>query len=375
MVHLILTSEAGLRRRYGDNGWQAIDEAICRLVQMRRERGLMSLFLDSARGWPAADIAGVPSEPASIADFLAQVDLFLHKQQDQIASLLILGDAAIVPFAEIVDPVPDPDRVVPTDWLYGLADEASWLARWPVGRLPDRPEARPQTLCTLLAHAAAAHQAGARPPVRVLGFSAESWYHVTRQVLESSGAIFDLLVVPPELQKLDLPAYLAKAGLIYCNLHGLAGAPSWYGHAAGGELLLALQPADLRALALPASIVFSQACYGAALLPEAAEEGLAVAFLRAGALACLGATALSYGAFELPISDSDLLAQQFFLALDGTRSIGETWQLARRETVRAALLAQGFLDDDDRKALQAFVLYGDPTLPAPALLRQSDTIR
>jgi hypothetical protein len=374
IVHLILTSEAGLRRRYGDDGWQEIDEAISRLGQMRRKRGLVSLLLDPAHGWPAVGIAGVPLEPAQIAEFLAQVDACLHQQQDRIASLLILGDAAILPFAEIADPVPDNDRVVPTDWLYGQADSDSWLAHWPVGRLPDRLEARPATLCTLLANAAAAHQAGAGPPVRGLGVSAESWYHVTRQVLASSAARFDLIVVPPEPRAADWPARLATAGLIYCNLHGLKADPDWYGHAAGGELMRALQPADLRTAVLPASIVFSQACYGAALPPAAVADVLALAFLRAGALAFLASTALSYGSFELPISDSDLLAQQFLLALDGTLSIGESFQQARRATVRMALLAQGFLDDDDRKVLQSFVLYGDPTLPAPALLRSSATM-
>lgn len=374
IVHLILTSEAGLRRRYGDGGWQAIDEAICNLVQMRGERGLASLFLDPVQGWPVAGIAGVQLEPANIAEFLAQVDAFLHQQQDRIASLLILGDAAILPFAEIADPVPDNDRFVPTDWLYGQADSASWLARWPVARLPDRPQARPETLCALLASAAAAHRSGAGTPARVFGVSAESWYHVSRQVLNSSAASFDLVVVPPELHRADLLAHLATAGLIYCNLHGLEDDPDWYGHAAGGELMPALQPPDLHAAGLPASIVFSQACYGAALQPGSAPESLALAFLQAGALAFLGSTVLSYGAFELPISDSDVLAQQFFLALDGTQSIGEAFQQARRATVRAALLAQGFLDDDDRKALQSFVLYGDPTLPAPNLRLQSAMI-
>lgn len=337
---------------------------------MRRKRGMASLFLDLGRGWPAAGIGGVRPEPLEIEKFLAQIDAFLQKQQDRIASLLILGNAAIMPFAEIDDPVPDYDQVVRTDWIYGQADNASWLARWPVGRLPDRPEAHPDTLCTLLATAAAAHQAGFSPPVRTLGFSAESWYHVTRRVLDSGSTVFDLLVVPPEVLPTEIRSYLANAGLIYCNVHGLEDAPDWYGHAAGGELMALLRPADLRSVSLPASVVFTQACYGAALQFGSVADGLAVAFLRAGALAFIGSTALSYGSFELPISDSDLLAQQFLLALNGAQSIGETFQQARRAMVRTALLAQGFLDDDDRKVLQSFVLYGDPTLPAPALLRR-----
>lgn len=369
IVHLILTSEAALRRRYGDPAWQNICDDIDTLLRRRRARGIASQLLYLEQGWPSSGIGAVSPEPAAIAAMLAAIDAWLHERGDAVESLLILGDPAIVPFAAIDDPVPDSDRMVLTDWPYGLADADSWLARWPVGRLPDRPAAQPQLLRALLAFAAAGHSQPSAAPARLLGFSAESWYHVSRHVLADIGVDGDLLVVPPELSLAVVQTLIVAAGVVYCNLHGLPDQPAWYGHAPGGQLVPALRPSDLVGLILARPVVFSQACYGAALPAGATGESLALSFLQCGALAFIGSAVLSYGAFELPIEDSDLLAQQFLLALGGAESIGAALQLARIATVRAALLAQGFLDDDDRKVLQSFVLYGDPTLPVPVLLR------
>jgi hypothetical protein len=43
-------------------------------------------------------------------------------------------------------------------------------------------------------------------------------------------------------------------------------------------------------------------------------------------------------------------------------TLGESFKNAKLDFARKALRRQGFLDDDDKKTLLQFVLYGDPTL-------------
>jgi hypothetical protein len=46
--------------------------------------------------------------------------------------------------------------------------------------------------------------------------------------------------------------------------------------------------------------------------------------------------------------------------------MGESFRNAKLDFARKALRRQGFLDDDDKKTLLQFVLYGDPTLKTQA---------
>ena len=75
-----------------------------------------------------------------------------------------------------------------------------------------------------------------------------------------------------------------------------------------------------------------------------------------------GSTTIAYGPTKPPSSEADLMVKYFFEYLQRGMRVGESFHNAKLDFARKALRRQGFLDDDDKKTLLQFVLYGDPTL-------------
>lgn len=360
-MHLALAPRRRLAASYGPAA-PAILAALDAALAARTAAGLLSRAYDPEAGAPELGIAPAALTPTALVPQLEALAAALAARDTPITSLWIVGGPEIVPFGNLPNPVPDSDGPILTDLVYGLADQSNLMARWPVGRTPDATPTEPDLLAQLLGLVAAAHAARPSAPARVVALSAARWAPVSAQVLAEAGAAdAQTLLSPPARPR---GAELSGARVIYCNLHGVRDADGWFGQAPGDtELTPALSAADLRGADLRGAAVISQACYGARLAARGEERTLALALLAAGAPAVVAAHGLTYGAPELPPSESDLLAQQLIAGLlrPGARS-GAALMTAQADMLRARLLQRGQPDADDVKTLLGFVLYGDPAL-------------
>ncbi|MCG8349319.1 MAG: C25 family cysteine peptidase [Chloroflexales bacterium] len=362
-----MTSTRKLAAYYGITGQTQVLTALDNLVHARLSRGIASLWYAPENGLPDLGVSSVSLETPELVRQLYLIQQAFQARGDKIESLLIVGGPRIFPFGRVVNPLPDQDDALASDCVYGLESAETCILEWPVGRLPDAVESTPRLLLGLLASAAEQHQHDAGPAEnKALGYSAAIWQHISQRVYAEIGDASTLLVSPPVLAtNLDQDQFV-KVQVIYCNLHGVRHGPFWYGQASNElELLVALRPDDLIDRDLRGAVVFSQACYGAMIEDAQPNSSLALMFLDRGVRAFLGPTAISYGALVPPESESDLLALYFLRALrTNAKSIGAAFHIARIDVVRTLLQDQGFLDEDDIKTLQTFVLYGDPTLSA-----------
>ena len=375
-MHLITTSRERLQRRYGENGLFEVERALDALEAARAGAGIRSLRYDVGAGLPELGVVAAPLSWQALVAQLGALAGAVRARGERVESLLIVGGPDIVPFGVLPNPMFDSDPAIPTDCVYGTA-AGSWPLEggaathgygtdWPVGRLPDADEPTPALLLGLLAAAAAQHRQGALALVPSIGLSSAAWQTASAAVLAKA------LPAPPEALLLSPPltaagldrAQIVQARLIYVNLHGVAEAPNWYGQSPDDPTLVAvLRPADLGGLRLDGPIVVSEACYGARLGAQSTDTSLALSFLARGALAFIGATAITYGPVQPPNSQADLLALHALRQLHRRgASVGHALVAARLATLRETVLAQGTLDEDDEKTLLEFVLYGDPTL-------------
>lgn len=358
-MHLALAPRQRLAAHYGAAApavLAALDEALA----ARAAAGLQTLAFDPEAGAPDLAVPPASLTPEGTVAQLRAVAAALATRGETVESLWIVGGPSILPFGALPNPVPDSDGDLLTDQIYGLADAATPLPTWPVGRTPDGDP--PGLLPDLLRHVAAAHRSGPRAPGPVRALSAARWAAVTHLVLADAGAADAVhLLVPPARPG---PTDLQGARLLVCNLHGVRGSDAWYGQGAGAaDLVPALRPAELAGTDLRGTAVFSQACYGARLSAVGGEQTLALALLAAGASAVVAGHGLTYGAPAPPPSESDLLAHGLVAALGrpGAR-MGEALVAAQAAMLRARLLERGQPDVDDLKTLLGFVLYGDPAL-------------
>lgn len=366
-MNLLLSSLAQLQMVYGTKDLRRIMLAIEELVQARANQGIATRMLLAEVGMAEYGIAGDATDPAAIAAQVAAVAHALEQAGDQLESVLIVGGPAVIPFDLAPNPIADDgDASIPSDTLYSVREPGALLPDWSVGRLPgaEGRRANADLLVKLLLQAAILHGRKQQTPfAKTFGYSTAVWREAAAQVYaELSGA--PLLVSPPTVgASLDV-ALLDGADAVYCNLHGVRDGPVWYGQADGAQgYLLALRVEDVRRARLSGALVLSEACYGALVAERSEQSSLALTFLDRGAACFVGATAMSYGPANTPLSEADLLALHFWRAArQGGGTIGQAFLQARTHMLHEMLARQPMLDDDDRKTALEFVLYGDPTL-------------
>lgn len=360
-MHLTLAPRRRLAALYGPAA-PALLAALDRALAARAAAGAAGEAYDPEAGRPDLGVPPAPLEPAPLVAQLRDLEAALAARGAPIASLWVVGGPAAVPLGSLPNPVPDTDGPIVTDLVYGLADHAALLPRWPVGRTPDADPPAPGLLARLLGLVADAHRAGPPGPGPVAALSAARWAAVSDQVLAAAGAAGAAHTLTPP-GRADVAA-LRGTRVVYCNLHGVRGAAAWFGQApADSALVSALAPADLAGADLRGATVISQACYGARLAPVGGERPVALALLEAGSPALFAAHGLTYGAPDPPPSESDLLAQGLITALrrPGART-GAALLAAQAALLRSLLLSQGQPDADEVKTLLGFGLYGDPAL-------------
>lgn len=360
---LLLSSRSRLTRRHGAKGFRAIDAALADLRRALPGRQTLLVYVDDEQSARAAGAAPVsPDDPAAIRVLVEQVERRLCPSSR--VALWLIGGHSIVPFFELPNPADDPDGPFPSDAPYACAGDDYFRPVRPVSRLPDGGNRGPAFV-----HAAvAAVEARRRPTrpgdVRGSGYTASVWREAAREVFATLDGAAQLRMSPPWGAREYHHLRATEARVKYFNLHGKPDGAVWYGQtdpalaATYPDFPVALRQSDVAAGEARGAVVITEACYGAGLAPYS----IANRFLRLGASALLGSTAMAYGAITPPVTGADLLAKEYVRYLLAGWPAADAYLAARTALARTMMAEQGFLDAEDQKTLLSFALFGDPTL-------------
>ena len=365
---LAVSSREKLRRRFNQRGLDRIEEALEGYKEglARRRFTLRVAFLDDASSMSAFGLK--PTRRITDVSAKSAIDRLigkLAKSPGTSISVLLLGGGEVIPYFRLSNPTRDSDASVPTDNPYGckpgaVTAEKCLLPERPVGRMPDGNGSSVKLLVTQIENAAKASTLlpGAKT---ALGYTAAVWKKASQQVWSELGWKGTLRVSPP-LSYVDVKAsWFKRKDCLYFNLHGSDREPHWFGQK-GVSFTTALSPANVRRFNRRESVVLTEACYGAIEMRRKKETSIALSFLSSGSLCMVGSTCVAYGALVPPLSEADLIALHFFGNVKKGMPVGEALLNARAQLAASAISRQGYLDDDDRKTLLQFVLFGDPTL-------------
>jgi hypothetical protein len=389
-TQVVLSSRAALQRRFGADGFAAVDRRLQQYATALRRRGVMAhiCYCDDADTLRLEDgIAAAPvaAEAGALRDMLRTLSGALSERGRTLGAALIIGGDEIVPFHRLPNPLPDDDVVVLSDNPYATDDPAYVAPQRMIARLPDGNASDPSLLFAQLDRLTAYHygsrpqskrsrrlfgrrQAHDAPELDILsaGYCAEIWKDVSRAVLDALAPDAPLTSSPPHLaENLDLRA-LSDRRLLYFNLHGAAGLPNFYGQpdavwpGAATRLPVALRPDQIAADMTDGALILSEACYGVELVGRTVDTSIPLRALAHGALAVVGATVNAYGSISDPLIGADLLFHHMMKHLARGEPIGRALHQARLEFAQEMYRRQGFLDDVDIKTLIEFVLLGDP---------------
>lgn len=207
------------------------------------------------------------------------------------------------------------------------------------------------------------------------GYTAAIWQQAATLIYRTVQAVGNgqLLVCPPDTATTLDPQMLIGSRFLYFNLHGVTDRPQWFGQSkpvlgVSPTYPDALFPAQLVEIAeqikATAPFIFSEACFGAWVEGKRTDDAICLQLLALGVSGFVGSTVTSYGRSEPPLSEADLLTELFFRRLYAGDSSGQALTRAKAEYASRMLGSFTYLDEDDRKTLLEFVLYGDPMLRA-----------
>jgi tetratricopeptide (TPR) repeat protein len=124
-VRLILTSRDRVVDRYGEDGYEELDgrlSALCEAVARSTGDESIKLSVDDDSCLAEFGLTSVdPSDPCQIAALIGELDATLKGQSISVASLLIVGGDAIVPFHRLPNPADDEDPTWVRCWGLWIA--------------------------------------------------------------------------------------------------------------------------------------------------------------------------------------------------------------------------------------------------------------
>jgi tetratricopeptide (TPR) repeat protein len=388
-TQILLANKSALQRRYGADGFTAIDRRLNALAEALRQRAIQvyCCYNDDASSLQIDEqiaLAPVAQEASAILELVRAAADGLSQQRRQLGTLLLVGGDDIIPFHRLPNPLADVDQAVFSDNPYGADDAGHLLPQRTVARLPDGAGTDPALLLALLdqmiEHHRDGHSSVGRRTAGLLGlhlgsrlrapmadgYSAAVWRETSREILDMFGPDAPLDCCPPlDADSLAVQSSATRA-LLYLNLHGAAGLPNWYGQpdASSGDqielLPVALRPDTFEHNSLAGCVMISEACYGLDLAGRTVQTSIPLRALAEGARACVGATVNAYGSTSTPLLGADLLCQRLLGQLQRGASVGAALREARLEFAQTMYRRQGYLDDVDIKTLTEFVLLGDP---------------
>ncbi|MBN2620388.1 hypothetical protein JXB22_04785 [candidate division WOR-3 bacterium] len=292
------------------------------------------------------NVAPVRKNAAAIRKFIRSIE----KKWGTIDYVLLIGGDDIVPFFRLKNPCNDDDSMIYSDNPYASTDNDHEIPERACARIPDNADGeyiirQLNKVPTLTKNA--------------FGISARVWEKASEDVYQIIGQGKDLKRSPPITNTSFKKTWLKHKDFLYFNLHGSKISAHWYGQD-GSKYPVAL---SIDRLDRPQGIVAAECCYGAFIIGKTHENSIALNFLNNdGIYGFCGSTTIAYGPAVPPSSEADLLVKYFFEYLKQGLTMGESFKNAKLDFARRVLRTQGFLDEDDRKTLLQFVLYGDPTI-------------
>ena len=285
-------------------------------------------------------------------------------------SVLILGGGEVIPYFRLSNPAFDSDSSVLSDNPYGcdtgtVSSEKCLLPDRPVGRMPDGNGSTVQLLLNQMATASEGAAWLSANPLSLqkssFGYTAAIWRKASLKVWRDIGCSGNLKLCPPLSRQDATAAWFMNKNFLYFNVHGSDTESFWFGQD-GTSFPRALSPSDVTRFGREKSLVVTEACYGAIEMNKKRDTSISLAFLSTGSACVIGSTCIAYGALAPPVSEADLIALSFFRNVHKGMAFGQALVNARAQLATVAISRQGYLDEDDKKTLLQFVLFGDPTI-------------
>ena len=288
----------------------------------------------------------VAQDPQAIREYVMDSE----KRIGEIDFLLLLGGDEVVPFFRLDNPCDDADEHVLSDNPYASRDENYTVPERICARIPDNGSTVYMT--KQLTKTKSAYG-------KSFGLTAKVWQRASENVYRPIGDPMELKVSPPVTSGKFNNKWMQEKDYLYFNVHGSKVSANWYGQNES-EYPVAMKPENIENAT---GIVASEACYGAYIKGKTKDNAISLRFLdEEHILGFCGSTTIAYGPVQPPSSEADLFVKYFLEYLVKGLTLGESFRNAKLDFARKALRRQGFLDDDDKKTLLQFVLYGDPTL-------------
>jgi Peptidase family C25 len=360
---IIVTHQSAMKKKYGSR-WPKIKSAVRKLIAADKRRGITSLFvaLDDPKFGTVRARTGTPATFKDAIDHAYGI----HRKPDYIA---ILGGPDIVPLQDMTNPLNGDDLkddpVVPSDLPYACdapaSDDISTFIgpSRAVGRIPDLPkETDPAMLIALLGHAARWKPASTAGSA-YFGLSTYIWRRSTSKSLKT---LFGKRA-KPRLSPDQGPGWTKEELLPpwhFINCHGAQADTQFY-----GQKKKSFPPAHEASLLVRkiarGTLVSAECCYGAELFDpaRATGPGIAVTYLREGAIGFMGSTTVAYGPATRN-NYADLICRFFLESARKDASLGRALLEARQRFVKEAAP----INPVDLKTLAQFVLLGDPSARA-----------
>jgi len=391
-VYVILSSKSGLTRKYGPKSTDVITEKLTELSNTFNKRACWESYVflpddfNSMNKWGMNIVGEI--DPWKIKLSLMDLNNILKESGKEIGAVVIIGNDGVIPFHRLPNPTDDGDKEVLSDNPYSTSSSNYLLPEWPVGRLPGEKGADPGLLINQIRNVTRFHAAlipsknimsiiikrfnilkiirGFIKKPKDFGYSAEVWRRSSIAAFRPIGKGADLRISPPfENETIDIDE-LMKAKCAYFNLHGLSDTPEWYGQrdfnevSPGPDFPVAISANKLLKPTNNIDLVFTEACYGGNIKEKSIDDSIALKFISIDSQGFVGSTCISYGSVFTPLIGGDLLGFIFWKYIKEGCSFGESLMQAKIGLVKVMKQRQGYLDGEDQKTLQSFVLYGDP---------------
>ena len=391
-VYVILSSKSGLTRKYGPKSADVIIEKLTELSDTFNKRACWESFVflpddfNYMNKWGIKTIGEI--NPWKIKLSLMDLDNILKESEKEIGAVIIIGNDGVIPFHRLPNPTDDGDKEVLSDNPYSTSSSNYLLPEWSVGRLPGEKGNDPGLLINQIRNVTRFHAAliPSKNIISILnkrfnilkiirdfikkpkdfGYSAEVWRRSSIASFRPIGKGADLRISPPfDDETIDIDE-LMKAKCAYFNLHGLSDTPEWYGQrdfnevSSGPDFPVAISANKLLKQTNNIDLVFTEACYGGNIKEKSIDDSIALKLISIDSQGFVGSTCISYGSVFTPLIGGDLLGFIFWKYIKDGYSFGESLMQAKIGLVKVMKQRQGYLDGEDQKTLQSFVLYGDP---------------
>jgi hypothetical protein len=337
---LILSGKQALKREIGDTS--KVEMAVKAFIKSRKQDDIDFLYYDRINRMKVKKVN-------KIARSIRKFVLNIEKKWGKIDILLLLGGDRVVPFFRLENPCDDSDKEVLSDNPYASSGNEFLIPEKVCARVPDNKDAN---------FIIKQFKKVFRRNKKSFGISAKIWKKASENVYRQIGSLRDLKISPPVTSNSFKSLWLKKKDFLYFNLHGSRHSANWYGQD-GDKYPVAVGPENINKAS---GIVASEACYGAYIIKKSHKNAISLKFLNEKRiLGFCGSTTIAYGPVAPPSSEADLLVKYFFEYVKQGLTIGESFKNAKIDFARKTLRRQGFLDEDDKKTLLQFVLYGNPT--------------